>query len=207
DTFYDRRNAFSFEVNAVGGFKDQLIVDALANTAWNTVWDVKVADAPGGQSFEMVIPFKSLRYGGAGPQVWGFNVRRMTRWKYETSYLNPVPVSYGLNAVNVLSTAATIVGIETPPRSMNLELKPYAISSLTTDGAAAVPTSNQGSATAGIDFKYGLTRSLTADVTVNTDFAQVEEDVQQVNLTRFSLFFPEKRDFFLEGLGNFGFGG
>jgi hypothetical protein len=99
------------------------------------------------------------------------------------------------------------VGVETPGQSMNLELKPYAVSSVTTDNTIAEPFSNDGHADAGFDFKYGLTRSLIADVTVNTDFAQVEEDVQQVNLTRFSLFFPEKRDFFLEGQGIFAFGG
>jgi hypothetical protein len=206
DTFYDRRNAFNFQVNSVGGFRDQLITDGSANGAWNTVWDVKIADTKGGHSFEMVIPFKSLRYNGSGPQVWGFNARRATKWKNEVSYINPNPVAYGGRGINILSTAATLVGIETPARSLNLELKPYAIASLATDRAAAVPFSNEADANIGFDFKYGLTRSLTADLTVNTDFAQVEEDVQQINLSRFSLFFPEKRDFFLEGAGNFNFG-
>jgi len=89
---------------------------------------------------------------------------------------------------------------------MNLELKPYAVSSLTTDHAAAAPFDNRFSRNAGLDFKYGLTRGLIADATVNTDFAQVEEDLQQINLTRFTLQFPEKRDFFLEGQGLFNFG-
>lgn len=206
DTFYDRRNAFNFQVNSVGGFRDQSITDANVNAAWNTIWDVKVADAEDGYAFEMAIPFKSLRYGGSGPQVWGFNARRTTKWKNEISFLNPVPIAYGGQGINRLSTAASLVGIETPPRTLNLEVKPYAISTVTTDRTTAVPYSNRGAADAGLDFKYGLTRSLTADVTVNTDFAQVEEDVQQVNLTRFSLLFPEKRDFFLEGAGQFEFG-
>jgi Domain of unknown function (DUF5916) len=207
DTFYDRRNAFNFQVNSVGGFRDQFITDGAANGAWNTIWYVKTANAKDGWSFEMRIPFKSLRYAGAGPQVWGFNARRTTKWKNEMSYINPVPVAYGGPGINILSTAATLVGVETPSNTMNLELKPYAISSLTTDKTAAQPFSNDLTANGGFDFKYGITRGLTADMTVNTDFAQVEEDVQQVNLTRFSLFFPEKRDFFLEGLGNFGFAG
>ncbi|MDO8794668.1 MAG: DUF5916 domain-containing protein, partial [Vicinamibacterales bacterium] len=207
DTFYDRRNAFNFQVNSVGGFRDQLITDSAANGAWNTIWNVKKADAKDGWSFEMIIPFKSLRYTGSGPQVWGFNARRTTKWKNETSYINPNPVAYGGPGINILSTAATLVGVETPSNTMNLELKPYGIASLTTDKTAAKPFSNDPSANGGFDFKYGITRGLTADLTVNTDFAQVEEDVQQVNLTRFSLFFPEKRDFFLEGLGNFGFAG
>ena len=101
-----------------------------------------------------------------------------------------------------------MVGLETPSVSKNLEVKPYAVAS--TDHRSRRgdgPTSNDFNGNGGFDFKYGLTRSLIADVTVRTDFAQVEEDVQQVNLTRFSLFFPEKRDFFLEGQGIFAFGG
>ncbi|MDO8793615.1 MAG: DUF5916 domain-containing protein [Vicinamibacterales bacterium] len=207
DTFYDRHNAFNFQVNSVGGFRDQFITDGAANGAWNTIWYVKTANAKDGWSFEMRIPFKSLRYAGAGPQVWGFNARRTTKWKNEMSYINPVPVAYGGPGINILSTAATLVGVETPSNTMNLELKPYGITSLTTDKTTARPFSNDPTANGGFDFKYGITRGLTADMTVNTDFAQVEEDVQQVNLTRFSLFFPEKRDFFLEGLGNFGFAG
>ncbi len=207
DTFYDRRNAFNFQVNGVGGFRDQIVTDGSANGAWNTVWDVKVSDVPGGQAFEMVIPFKSLRYKNGGPQVWGFNARRTVKWKNEMSYINPNPAAFGGPGINRLFTAATVVGIETPARAKNLEIKPYALATVTTDRTAAVPFSNKGEANAGVDLKYGLTRGLTTDLTVNTDFAQVEEDVQQVNLTRFSLFFPEKRDFFLEGLGQFAFAG
>ena len=207
DTFYDRRNGFNFNVSAVGGMRDQVISDGATITAWDTVWDVRVADAGSGWSFEMAIPFKSLRYKGGGPQVWGFNARRLTKWKNEFSFLNPNPVGYGNVGIHQLSTAATLVGIETPAQSLNLEVKPYALSSVTMDRTTGSATDKDSSADVGIDFKYGLTRGLTADVTVNTDFAQVEEDIQQVNLTRFSLFFPEKRDFFLEGQGSFGFGG
>jgi hypothetical protein len=155
----------------------------------------------------MAIPFKSLRYRGSGPQVWGINFRRMVKWKNETSFLTGVPQAYGHNGIFRASVAGTLVGLETPAQSMNLELKPYLVSALTTDRAAAAPFSNRVSPNAGFDFKYGLSRSLIADATVNTDFAQVEEDLQQINLTRFSLQFPEKRDFFLEGQGVFNFGG
>ena len=106
-----------------------------------------------------------------------------------------------------VSSAATLVGLETPSRSLNLEVKPYAISGVTTDRTAAVPVSNDVTGDAGFDVKYGVTQSLTADVTYNTDFAQVEDDEQRINLTRFNLFFPEKREFFLEGRGIFDFGG
>ena len=207
DTFYDRHNGFCFNVASSGGMRDQLNADGTTLPAWNSVWDAKVASTESGWSLEMAIPFKTLRYKQGGPQVWGFNARRTTKWKNEFAYLNPVPAAYGPNAIHFMSTAATLVGIEAPAKSLNLELKPYAITSVATDRTTAVPIDKDGTTNAGIDFKYGVTRSLTADVTINTDFAQVEEDVQQVNLTRFSLFFPEKRDFFLEGQGNFGFAG
>ena len=99
------------------------------------------------------------------------------------------------------------MGLEIAPSGQNLELKPYAISDVTTDRGADPPTSNVLDGDFGLDAKYGVTQGLTADFTYNTDFAQVEVDEQQVNLTRFSLFFPEKREFFLEGQGIFEFGG
>jgi hypothetical protein len=207
DTFQDRRNGFFFATNPLGAMRDQAVIAEAQDDDWNTVWDVRAAWFDRGWTMEMVIPFKSLRYRSAGPQVWGINFRRISRWKNEFSYLTRVPPQFGLNGVFRVGLAATLVGLETPAQSMNLEVKPYAVSSVTTDRAAAVPFENDFKANGGVDIKYGLTRGLIADATFNTDFAQVEEDVQQVNLTRFSLFFPEKRTFFLEGQGIFGFGG
>ena len=100
-----------------------------------------------------------------------------------------------------------LVGLVIPSRSHNIELKPYGVSSVVTNNVSTPVSTNKPSGDFGGDFKYGLTRSLIADVTYNTDFAQIEEDVQQVNLTRFNLLFPEKRDFFLEGQGIYAFGG
>jgi hypothetical protein len=207
DTFHDRRNGFFFQTNPIGAVRDQSISDGSNNVNFNTVWDVRTSRFDGGYTLEMIIPFKSLRYRSAGLQTWGINIRRIVRSKYEVSNLTHVPAEYSTNGVSQMAVAATLVGLETPAQSMNLEFKPYVASSLTTDRAARVPFSNDLARSAGIDMKYGLTRGLTADLTVNTDFAQVEEDQQQVNLTRFSLFFPEKRDFFLEGQGIFDFGG
>src|SRR5207237_3058403 len=102
--------------------------------------------------------------------------------------------------------AATLVGLDLPSAGSNVEIKPYGISRLTSDLARTPILSNHPEADAGIDAKYGVSANLTADVTVNTDFAQVEVDEQQLNLTRFTLQFPEKRDFFLEGRGLFDFG-
>ncbi|MEQ1573977.1 MAG: DUF5916 domain-containing protein [Vicinamibacterales bacterium] len=207
DTFYDRRNGFTFQTGPLGTLRDQSIVDSQLNSSWNTVWDTRSARSDQGWTIEMVIPFKSLRYGTSGPQVWGINVRRIVKWKNENSYLSAVPAAYGQGAVNRMNAAGTLVGVETPLQSKNLELKPYVAATLATDRAATVPYSNHLAKNVGFDFKYGITRGLTADITANTDFAQVEEDLQQVNLTRFSLFFPEKREFFLEGQGIFAFGG
>ncbi|MGC4082465.1 MAG: DUF5916 domain-containing protein, partial [Vicinamibacterales bacterium] len=128
-------------------------------------------------------------------------------WKNEYAGVTPMPAAFGGSGLAQMQMAATLVGLSIPSRTRNLELKPYTVASSTTDLAAAQPFRNDGTGDVGIDVKYGLSRGLTADITVNTDFAQIEEDLQQVNLTRFSLLFPEKRDFFLEGQGIFAFGG
>ena len=207
DTFHDRRNGYVFQTNALGALRDMAVTDDQQNQAWNGIWQVKTARFEQGWTVEVAIPFKSLRYRGSGPQTWGINLRRLVKWKNEFSYLSLVPAALGTGGVSRMASAATVVGLETPAQSKNLELKPYAVASSTTDRAGASPFSNRGDANAGLDFKYGLTRSLIVDATYRTDFAQVEEDVQQVNLTRFSVFFPEKRDFFIEGQGIFDFGG
>lgn len=208
DTFYDRRTGYVFQTNPIGGMRDGNVSDERnSNYDWNTAWRTRSARFDGGWSVEMAIPFKSLRYPGAGPQVWGINFRRIVQSRNETSFFSAVPASYGPRAINKFSSSATLVGLESPAGARSLELKPYTIASLTTNAQAAPPFANQLGADAGLDLKYGITRGLTADLSVNTDFAQVEEDDQQVNLTRFSLLFPEKRDFFLEGQGIFSFGG
>jgi hypothetical protein len=208
DTFADRRNGLLFETNALGGRLDgQSSNEESTNLDYNPVWDVKVTRFDGGWSIEAAIPFKSLRYNVSAPsQVWGFNVRRRNRWKNETSYLSPAPRALGVRGLRP-SIAGTLTGIETPGPSRNLEVKPFASASLTTDRVARPPVSNDVSPDLGLDVKYGVTQSLTADVTVNTDFAQVEADEFQVNLTRFNLQFPEKREFFLENRQTFAFGG
>jgi hypothetical protein len=208
DTFYDRRNGFLFYTNPLGGLYDAQVTDERnTNSDWNTVWDVKTGRFPQGWTLEMELPFKSLRYKPGLSQIWGINFRRIVQWKNETSYLTPIPAAFRHGGLTRLSYAATMVGIAPPARSLNLEVKPYATGGLGTDLAADKPYSNDLDGDVGFDVKYGVTRSMTFDFTYNTDFAQVEIDEQQVNLTRFSLFFPEKRDFFLEGQGIFNFGG
>jgi len=207
DTFYDHRNGFLFQTNPLSAQREQAIADGTYIESWNTIWDVRSARIEGGWSTEMVIPFKSLRYREGGDQLWGINFRRVIRHRNEFAGVTPMPASFGGSGLGQMQVAATLVGLKAPSRSRNLEIKPYVVSTSATDTTAATPFRNDFSGGIGGDLKYGLSRGLTADVTVNTDFAQVEEDVQQINLTRFSVLFPEKRDFFLEGQGIYTFGG
>jgi len=211
DTFHDRRNGVAFLVTPIGGYSDFAITnEGNVNTDWNTVWDMRTGRFEGGWTVEIEIPFKSLRYQPGETQVWGIQLRRIVRRRNEAAYLTALPISAARgNSIIAglwrVSEAATLVGLEVPPLSINAEIKPYGITGLTTDVNASPPTEKDGEADGGLDVKYRLTQNLTADFTLNTDFAQVEVDERQVNLTRFSLFFPEKREFFLEGRGNFDF--
>ena len=207
DTFYDRRNGFLFYTNPLGARADQAVTDeGNLNVDWNPVWDVRTGRFEGGWTVEMVIPFKSLRYRSGSSQVWGINIRRVIRRRNEWTHLTLVPAAAGVpGGMFRLSRAGTLVGLDLPPASRNIELKPYGISRVTTDRARIPSLLNDLDGDGGIDVKYGVTANLTADLTVNTDFAQVEVDEQQVNLTRYSIVYPEKRDFFLEGRGIFDF--
>ena len=211
DTFHDRRNGVAFLVTPIGGYSDFAITnEGNVNTDWNVVWDMRTGRFEGGWIVEIEIPFKSLRYQPGETQVWGIQLRRIVRRRNEAAYLTALPISAALGRSVIaglwrVSGAATLVGLEVPPLSIDVEIKPYGIAGLRTDVNASPPTENDTDADAGLDVKYRLTQNLTADFTLNTDFAQVEVDEQQINLTRFSLFFPEKREFFLEGRGNFDF--
>ena len=210
DTFYDRRNGFNFYTNPLAARADQQFTnEGNPNGDWNPVWDVRSGRFDGGWTTEMEIPFKSLRYRSGNPQLWGVQLRRAIRRKNEWVYLTRLPISagggQGSSGIFRVSSAGTLVGMEPPTASRNIEIKPYAIGGMTTDVNANPVKNREGDGDFGLDVKYGITQNLTADFTYNTDFAQVEVDEQQVNLTRFSLFFPEKREFFLEGRGVFDF--
>ncbi len=208
DTYRDRRSAFQFEANALGARTDgQSANERQYSADWNPVWNLQAGTFEGGWTIEAAIPFKSIRYGPGIVQDWGFQARRTNKWKNEIAYLTKVPPAFGMGRADFsASLYASVVGLEAPPLTRNIELKPYAISSLTTDNTSSPARSNVRDGDVGVDGKYGITQNITADLTYNTDFAQVEADEQQVNLTRFSLFFPEKRDFFLENQGIFTFG-
>lgn len=206
DTFHDGRTGFFFYITAIGAMRDAEVTGMQGNFDWNPVWEAKATRFANGYISEMAFPFKSLRYGPGREQTWGFQLRRVIRSKNETVFLTPVDPQWGGPGIHHFPEAATLVGLEVPPASRNIEIKPYAISRLTTDLLRTPPVRHDSEPDMGLDAKIGITKGLTADFTYNTDFAQVEADEAQVNLTRFALSFPEKREFFLEGQGVFQFG-
>ena len=207
DAYHGEQDGFLFGTNPVGLQYDAQLIhtnkpefnETGFNTNWDTTWTVQATQGDHGWSAEFAIPFKSLRYAGRGEQNWIFNFQRIIRHKNEIVYWSPIPVQFALNR---LSLAGTISGIEVPS-ARNLKITPYALGTRVRGGVDDVDDEDTEF---GMDVKYSLTPSLTLDLTYNTDFAQVEVDQQQVNLDRFSLFFPEKRPFFLENANQFSVG-
>ena len=199
DTFHDHRNGYVFLTNLAGARADQQVANEgrEINTSWDGVWTVKTRRVDDGWVVEMAIPFRTLRFDFSRAENWGINFSRHIRRRNEVSYWAPVPRSYSLARV---SLAGELTGISHAGAARDLRVKPYvATRSVREIGSAQASSSGA----AGVDVKYGVTPSLTLDVTVNPDFAQAEADEQQVNLTQFSQFFPEKREFFLENSGIF----
>jgi len=208
DTFHDRRNGFMFQTNPLGAVGDMHVTDERdSNRDWNTVWDVRTKRFDQGWTVEMAIPFRSLRYAAPGPQDWGVQIRRVVRGLNEISYVTPMPAAFTQRAMMRVSQAAALVGLEAPRSGLSLDVKPFALGKVETDLGAGAPFRNDAGVDAGVDLKKTFANGLVGDLTLNTDFAQVEDDEQQVNLTQYALFFPERRDFFLEGAGIFAFGG
>jgi hypothetical protein len=201
DTFHDGRNAYQFATNPAGAKWDsQMAGEGRDNNAnWDGIWDVKTRITETGWFAEIWIPLRTLKFGNEDPQVWGINFERKLRRLNEDSYWSPIPRIYDAQRV---SLAGTLEGMRGLHAGKNLRVKPYVLSS----GSRITTRPMVGDAQGGLDVKYGVTNGLVWDFTVNTDFSQVEADEQQVNLTRFNLFFPEKRDFFLENQGLFAFG-
>ena len=204
DSLHDRRSGFSFTTNAAGAQRDQqLSNDGQGNIDWDGVWDVRSSRNNEGWIGEFMIPFKTLRFTKSPTQEWGLNVGRRILHRNEESLWSPVPIRYSQFRV---SLAGTLTGLENIHQGRNLKVKPFAIAGTVQSRNARGGLETQKDLDGGVDVKYSLTPSLTLDATYRTDFAQVEVDQQQVNLTRFSLFFPEQRDFFLENTSNFSFG-
>jgi len=201
DTFRDGRNGYMFAINPGGAKWDAQMVNEgrETNVNWDGVWTARTRIGEEGWYAEIEIPFSTLKFSSTSPQTWGINFLRRVRRKNEDSFWSPLPRIYRLPRV---SMAGTLDGLNGVRPGKNLRIKPYGLASM--DEATNRPRSGDGDA--GFDVKYGISSGLTWDFTVNTDFSQVEADEQQINLSRFSLFFPEKRDFFLENSGVFQFG-
>lgn len=168
------------------------------NLNWDAVWKVKTQITKRGWEAEFEIPFRTLRFNSGSEQVWGVNFMRNLRRKNEQSFWSPVPRAFDLQRV---SLAGEMRGVEADFHR-NLQIVPFIVGGIQQDYTQD-PAVRDYTPEVGLDMKYTLTSSLTLDLTVNTDFAQVEVDEEQVNLTRFDLFFPEKRPFFLENSGYF----
>ncbi len=172
------------------------------NLNWDGVWWVRARITRRGWEAELKIPFRTLRYHPGSKRVWGLNIKRNLRRRNEQSFWAPVSRAFQENYQ--IELAGRLEALELTSHR-NLKLLPYVLGGFKQDFTSS-GNQTQAEHTAGLDLKYGLTPSLTLDATFNTDFAQVEVDEEQINLTRFDLFFPEKRPFFLENAGTFEFG-
>ncbi|HYX82693.1 MAG TPA: DUF5916 domain-containing protein [Gemmatimonadales bacterium] len=220
DTYHDRQNGFVFTTTPAAIEYDAQVVNegeggglqlpgqtrAMAgslggfNLNWDGTWTVATSIDSHGWYAEFRIPFTTLRYGAGDRQTWGLNLVRSIRRKNEESFWSFVPRQFSLRKV---SHAGTLEGVRVPARRV-LTATPYSLAGV--ERNYLVDGDFKGRSDVGGEIKYGLTPSLTLDLTYNTDFAQVEVDEQRTNLTRFPLFFPEKRPFFLENAGIFSAG-
>ena len=213
DTFHDSRNGYMFVTTPLGAKLEQQIFDegegggrggtANINRNWDGVWDAAAKIVENGWSAEIEIPFSTVRFVPSDAQVWGVNFQRHTRRKNESALWAPIPKAYTLTRVSLAGEMRGLSGIS---RGLDLRLKPFLVGGVRNQHLSAASKSTDAIKDIGLDARYGLTAGLNMDVTVNTDFAQVEVDEQQVNLTRFGLFYPEKRDFFLENSNFFTMG-
>ena len=206
----DRRSGYLLSVNPNGAMFDSEVRGADDdNPDWDGVWDARARITPEGWTAELFIPWQTLRY-RPGESAWGMNLRRFIRQRNEEVLWRAWPRQQGLL---FQQEEGTLEGLDQLPGRHLLELRPYILASATLDersfrpsGADSVIRTGSTDLKTGLDAKLAVAPTLTIDLTVNTDFAQVDADRQVVNLTRFPLFFPEKRPFFLEGSGTFDFG-
>ena len=212
DTFKDFRSAYMFVTTPLGAKLDQQVFEegeggrrgqsSNINREWDGVWNVATQRTADGWVAEIAIPMVTLRFPNANVQEWGINFMRNIGRKNEQAFWAPIPKAYGLTRV---SLAGTLKDIQALSRGRDLRIKPSIVGGgrrLLSNGQ----TDNTVHRDIALDLKYGVTAGLNLDVTVNTDFAQAEVDDERVNLTRFALFFPEKREFFLENAGQFNVG-
>ena len=202
DTFRDSRTGFYFQTNQNGASLDGISTAGAyrVDEDWNGLWDAAAKITDDGWCAEMFIPFKTLRFSSESIQTWGINFARDIARKHEETLWTSWKRDDGIRQ---LSKAGSLTGLENIQRGRQIQYKPFALGGLEYDGEE----SGFGNTLKyGLDVKYPITPEMTLDLTTFTDFAQVESDRDEINLTRFSLYYPEKRDVFLEGADIFSFG-
>jgi hypothetical protein len=204
DPNLDGISGYSFEVNPSGAMGDGTLLMG-ANTgsteqAWDGIWDARVEKTGIGWTIEIEIPFRTLNFDPTAP-AWGVNFQRTVRRKNEESLWTGYARNQGLLR---MINAGLLEGITEVSQGVGLDVQPYVVGNYSASPGRGVDSTYTGDA--GVDLVYSITPQLKANFTINTDFAQTEVDQRQVNLTRFRLFFPERRDFFLEGNNFFDFG-
>jgi hypothetical protein len=207
DTFLDGRSGYFFEINPSGAMGDGLIspdagetgLGGRINKQWDGIWLARVRRSDIGWTAEIELPFRTFNFDPDGT-AWGVNFQRTVRRKNEESLWSGHPRNQGLARMSAAGLATGLAGMS---QGLGLDVMPYAVGSAAAAPGRAEPVHD--GASAGFDIFYNVTPGLRANFTVNTDFAETEVDDRRVNLTRFPLFFPEKRAFFLEGSGFFDF--
>lgn len=205
DTFHDLRNGYLFKTNALGAKHDAHITDEGRNISrgWDENWRVAGKITEDGWIAEFAIPFKSIRTSGKESQTWGLEVERIIRRKNEFTYWNGYQRGYKLENI---SQAGLLQGLQDLEAGYKLRVKPFAVAGLSHHSDRLTSDTDNESDVGMEVMKYRITPSLTADVTLNSNFIETEVDRQRVNLDRWELFYPERREFFLEGAGIFKFG-
>jgi len=199
DTFRDRSNAFYFSTNPAGALVDGLVfANGETNNDWDAIWIVRTEQTDEGWSAEFAIPFKTLSF-PAGETVWGFNISRTIQRKLEENRWTGARFQTQFFQI---SEAGEITGLEDLAQGVGLDIRPF-MAGRWLHRAASGSDTLVGKP--GLDLFYNITPSLKLSVTANTDFGETEVDARQINLTRFSIFFPEKRSFFLQDAGVFNF--
>ncbi len=201
DTFQDGRTAYFFETNPAGLMADALLSNGgnSNSRSWDGIWEARVARGAYGWSAEIRIPFSTLNF-DPDRDTWGINFQRTIRRKNEEMLWSGFRRDEGLRRP---VHAGQVTGLRGMSQGIGLEVKPYSVGSWRNQPEDADPTEFNGDI--GLDVQYSVTTNLRAALTINTDFAEVEADQRRVNLTRFPLFFPARRDFFLEGSSVFSF--
>ncbi len=203
DTYHDMRTGFEFSVNPNGAkvdasFRGGNSETSVTSTEWDAIWETRAMITADGWTAELAIPFKSLRFPTTDIQEWGINFQRTIRRKNEITLWRGWKRNQG---ILLLAQAGTMTLDRSIGRGRGIDVKPYVLA-----GAEKVEGKELDDITkVGLDVKYGITSNMTLDLTTNTDFAHIESDREVINLSRFDLYYPEKREFFLEGSDTFDF--